>query len=177
MPECIPIFCVPDFLSALFLLSSLFPCTYKLLTVRAHCHISIWEMYLKEEIHSKLLQPPFSWSSTRHTTHTRAQLPAQESKLTCEKHIRNSSSARQQQLFPTRIVKSREAGTASSLPTEDQSSGHVGPVLSSLSRLYCFLSQSLSGNKAGQYPVTTRMVLVEPVHGLFQAHKATGMGK
>lgn len=106
-------------------------------------------MYLKEKIPSKFLQPTFSWSSTWQTTHTRVQLPAQESNLPSEKHIRNSSSAKQQQPFPTHMLKSREGGTAFSLPTEDQPTGHAGPALSSLSRLYCFLCRYLHGNKAG----------------------------
>lgn len=171
------VFLWENFLSGLCLFSSLFPFTYKLLRVRARWHISIWEMYLKEKIHSKLPQPTFSWSSTWHTTHTRAQLPAQESNLPYEKHIRNSSSARQQQLFPTHILKSREAGSASSLRTADQSSEHAGPALSSLSKLYCFLSRNLDGNKSGQYPVSTGLVPVRTLCGVFQAHKATGMGK
>lgn len=172
------VFLWEDFLSALFLFSSLFPFTYKLLTVRAHCHIPIWKMNLKEKIHSKLPRPTFSWSSTWHTTHTRAQLPVQESNHPYEKHIRNSFFARQQQLFPTHILKSREAGAAASLQrrsTEDQASGHAGPALSFQALL--FLSQNLHRNKGGQYPVSTRMVTVKTAFGVFQAHKAAGMGK
>lgn len=141
-----------DFLSALFLSSSLFPFTYKLLRVRAHCHVSIWEIYLMEKTHSKLPQPTFFWSSTWHTAHTRTQLPAQESNLPCQKHIRNSSSARQQQLFPTHILKSRETWTASSLPTADQSLGHAGPALSFQALL--FRISTCMGTKLGntQFP-------------------------
>lgn len=76
-------------------------------------------MDLKEENHSKLFQPTFGWHSTRGTVHTRAQLPAQESSLPCEKHhFGNSPSATQQQLTPTCILKSWETATASSLLAE-----------------------------------------------------------
>lgn len=43
-------------------------------------------MYLKEENCSKLFQPTFSWIGTRGTAHTRAQRPAQELSLPCEKN-------------------------------------------------------------------------------------------